>query len=780
MDYPGNGQYSRGITCYRGYSYPASAYDGSSEETACYSACGYGRPVYSGGTCAFNDAANKRVTVSIVLRSVTCPAGMTRVGLTTMCSPPPDFDDKNVGGGNGNVGGSGNGGSTDSSAGLEGSLPGGNGGGGDPPGECAMAPSDNSIFNAILATSNPFQLDEHRSVQVAGMLAGNPINIGSGNKYQVQQIYSGAGVFPLQLSLYYNSNISARQSAWGYGWSSSLDMGITEEAGKIKVARPDGRRYTFTPSANLYTSTPDVSATLSWRYSENGAINGWRYHSEEDITEIYDNTGKLLARYSPSGHAHHYSYDSQNRLLNISDTSGRTITLERDGSGRISAMLDPDGQRYAFVYDAKNNLGSLIWPDTLSRTLHYDDSRFPHALTGITDENGAQYATYAYDQYGRGILTEHAEGAGKVTLQYDAVNSLATVIDAHGNTTKMGYQLLHGRLQPTNTEEPCSNCVGGKRTSLRQYDAKGNLSVYVNYAGVRTEYSYEVSSRNLLTKLVAASGKPEQRTVHTEWHPIWRMKTRIAEPNRITRYVYNGQADADNQGALAQCAPNTAQNEAGLLPLLCKKTEQATADLDGSQGFAATALGTPRIWNYSYDASGQRLAMDGPRQDVSDVTTYSYYPWDDACSNGQTGCRGNIASITDAVGHQTRFTQYDAHGRVTEIIDSKNASTQLTYDIRGRLTSVNQGMLLTSYLYDAAGLLKQVDLPDGSKLHYSYDSAHRLTTIADGLGNNIRYTLDGLGNRIKEETLDLNGALARIISRSYGALNRLQQVMGGQ
>jgi YD repeat-containing protein len=72
-----------------------------------------------------------------------------------------------------------------------------------------------------------------------------------------------------------------------------------------------------------------------------------------------------------------------------------------------------------------------------------------------------------------------------------------------------------------------------------------------------------------------------------------------------------------------------------------------------------------------------------------------------------------------------------------------------------------------------------VTLPDGSYVTNTYDDAHRLTDIADSLGNSIHYTLDYWGNRITEQSTDFNGMLSRQISRVYDTLNQLTKVTGG-
>jgi YD repeat-containing protein len=84
----------------------------------------------------------------------------------------------------------------------------------------------------------------------------------------------------------------------------------------------------------------------------------------------------------------------------------------------------------------------------------------------------------------------------------------------------------------------------------------------------------------------------------------------------------------------------------------------------------------------------------------------------------------------------------------------------------------------TSYGYDNVGQLIQVNAPDGTVTNFSYDAAHRLIGATDAKGNSVSYTLDNMGNHIAEQVLDPSGNLQRSITRSFDALNRLQQVSG--
>ena len=159
------------------------------------------------------------------------------------------------------------------------------------------------------------------------------------------------------------------------------------------------------------------------------------------------------------------------------------------------------------------------------------------------------------------------------------------------------------------------------------------------------------------------------------------------------------------------------------------------------------------------------LTENGPRTDVTDVTTYAYY----TCTTGNE-C-GQLQTITNAP-QVTTFNTYNAHGQPLTITDPNDVVTTLTYDSRQRLASRHVGSEATTFDYWPTGLLKKVTLPDFYLL-YTYDNAHRLTRIDDGGGNYIVYTLDAMGNRTAENVYDPTNFLTRTHSRVFNSLNQL-------
>ncbi|MGZ3236890.1 MAG: RHS repeat-associated core domain-containing protein, partial [Burkholderiaceae bacterium] len=140
--------------------------------------------------------------------------------------------------------------------------------------------------------------------------------------------------------------------------------------------------------------------------------------------------------------------------------------------------------------------------------------------------------------------------------------------------------------------------------------------------------------------------------------------------------------------------------------------------------------------------------------------------------------KGDLKAITNAKGHVTQFTRYNAHGRPTLILDPNGLNIALSYYSRGWLYSLSSAGQTTIFDRYNNGLLKKASSPGGVFLQYTYNDAHQLTDIADELGNTIHYTLDPMGNRTKEDIKDPSKVLRQTHSRKYDTFNRLWKDIG--
>ena len=60
--------------------------------------------------------------------------------------------------------------------------------------------------------------------------------------------------------------------------------------------------------------------------------------------------------------------------------------------------------------------------------------------------------------------------------------------------------------------------------------------------------TYVRNSRGLELSRTEASGTPQERTIVTQWHPQFRLPTKITEPNKITEYTYDVQGHQLSRG----------------------------------------------------------------------------------------------------------------------------------------------------------------------------------------------------------------------------------------
>jgi YD repeat-containing protein len=636
-----------------------------------------------------------------------------------------------------------------------------------------------------------------------GSWCGNPVKIGTGNKFQAETDLAPVGANGLSFIRYYNSLIPAYDQAFAGYWQHTYTRRIVVNAAANKVTyfRNDGQQLIFNLISGVWTSDADVPDRLFTLTDSNGQKTWQVRVASTDETESYDVGGRLTSIQSRSGLTQRLTYsDGTNGsttgnggfvldatgnpttavlpagiLLRVADHFGRTLTLGYDSASRIVNVTDPAGGVFLYTYSAPTvqaNLTSVTFPDGSQRQYLYNEpvqtggANLPFALTGIADENGVRFATYSYDNFLRVTQTVHDAGgtnADRYQLNYNISGVQTTVTDPLGTSRTHNFQTILGVVKNTGISgSACPSCG----PAAQGFDANGNVVSRTDWNGNLTVYGYDLT-RDLETSRTEAFGTAQARTISTQWHPSFRLPSRVAEPLRITSYAYNG----DGGASCGVAADGT------LVPgVLCTKTIQPTSDATGASGFGAASAGAPRTWGYTYDANGSVLTMDGPRTDVSDVTLYAYY----ANNDPDPGKRGNVAAIANALGHTTRILAYNALGQPLTIVDPNGLTTTLTYDARRRLTSRNVGGETTIYSYDAVGQLIRVTLPDGSSLAYGYDAAHRLTGIADSLGSSIAYTLDAMGNRTREQVFDSAGSLAQTRSRVFDPLNRLAQEIGAQ
>ncbi len=645
--------------------------------------------------------------------------------------------------------------------------------------------------------------------------AGDPIDPASGNNFESVTDYRGSGSFPLEFTRYYNSIIAnqgvspggADQSV-GTGWTSNIaahlfvyiqvqtyapctdndqtthsgatdpNYGIVflcaqvpgDMPGRVTIWHGDGSQDVFD---GLFDGAPSGAFTTeAGSHGQLSFANGvYTYATTTGYTETYNLSGQLTQVQDKYGATHTYNYNYTTlggvqtlSSLVIADASGRSITLTYN-NGVITQMTDPAGNQYNYGYDTTpsdpgyGNLISLTYTykangnsSSQQVTYLYGNSAYPHALTGILDENesanptGPQYTSWTYDSAGRASSSQHAGGQDLTTITYDGDGS-ADVTEATGAVRHLTFQQVNGHNQLYTSSKRCLACDSD--IAQLGYDSNGHLASIQDFNGNITTYTMDATTGLELSRTEASndsSGNPATRTIATTWcgpaaiagnnsciTPAILPNT-ITELGRTTRYSY------------------TVSNNA-IIQVMKTVTDTAASP------------NVSRTTTMAYDGHGHVTSIDGPRNGTVDKTTLTYYSSPSAGNYDQY----DLATVT-AAGLTTTFSQYDANGFPIKILDPNSVERDITYDSHEKIivdtTGVNTNMQKDiDYTYSANGLLTRYEPVDGPLYTYAYDDAHRLISLDDGqLRYKIyTYALDTQGSHTDEYIYDC-GNLANCLN----------------
>ena len=566
-----------------------------------------------------------------------------------------------------------------------------------------------------------------------------PINTASGNLFETVPDYATAGPNVLSFTRYYNSLADPNSLAisLGAGWRSTFDRYLRISATSITAERPDGQELTFTLQNGVWASDSDIDVTLT-----NSGTN-WTLTDRNDGVETYTAISSTEATLSAfkgrNGYARTLSYNGSKQLTSVTDSFGRSLTFTYL-SGLLQTVTTPDGLTLSYSYTSSglnagvlDRLASVTYstsPQT-SQTYLYENTSLLFSLTGITDEDGNRYATWAYDGTGRAVSNFMGTAANQTTVAYDDTTGNRTITNALGESNVYKFTTLQGIPKLTEIDRQATSTTAAA-TELFTYDANGYVASQTDWNGNQTTFVNDVHGQPTTT--VEAVGTMQTRTTAVTYLSGFHLPSQVVRPGITTSFTYDGSGN-----------------------LLTKTmTDTTTSSVPYSTN------GQNRVSTFTYGNYGLPATAKTARSDVNGTTTYAY-------------SQGALTKITNALSQSVNITN-TAGGRPVTVVDANGVTTTLGYDPRQRLTSravaTAAGTLTTSFGYDAAGNLLSTTLPDGSSLTNTYDTAHRLTKVTDSLGNYTSYTLDGFGDRTQTSVYTSAGTLTWQGTGTFDALGR--------
>ncbi|WP_162258708.1 DUF6531 domain-containing protein, partial [Lysobacter sp. Root96] len=506
---------------------------------------------------------------------------------------------------------------------------------------------------------------------------GNPINVGVANKMQTEVDYTGSGAFPLEFVRTYNSLFGPYTTSFFGYWVGNYDRAVLPGASPddVIVTRRDGKAYFFAIVADAGVTSADVSDRLYRLRDGSGNVSGWKYVTSNDEVELYGVDGKLKLVTNRDGFTQTLTYSDQytsatvarypGLLIAVTDANGRSLQITYDADNRVTTVTDPVGGVIRYTYDTRGNLSTRVDADGKTRTYLYNEtglsgnSYLYYSLTGIVGEDGVRYASFSYDYSGNATSTEHAGGVDKVTVTYNGGGN-ATVVDANGASRTYAFTQAFQVPRLTSVQEPCPACVGGVGTRSVTLDGNGYANVLTDTAGVTTDYDHD--ARGLQTRRVdSANNASAKRTIETDWHAALRVPTERRSYNAAnalvgkTAWTYNARGQALTSTAIDPATPTTTRTST---TTYCEQTD-------------ITAGTCPLL--------GLVTSINGPRTDVADITTFTYYASDDAsCASAPTTCphrKGDLWKVTNALGQIVETLAFDGAGRPLSVKDANGVVT---------------------------------------------------------------------------------------------------------
>ncbi|RRC95293.1 type IV secretion protein Rhs [Schaalia canis] len=456
-----------------------------------------------------------------------------------------------------------------------------------------------------------------------------------------------------------------------------------------------------------------------------------------------DLAGRVVERISPEGVSVRYTYDACGRVEGVHDVAG-TTTFEYDFCSRVTKRISPTGEESCFSYDPVGRLVEASIPGVGRSQYRYDlcgrvvFSREP--LTGVR--------RFSYDQAGQ--LVRAVNGVGGTTrYEYDVMGRLRVVIDPAGGVSRREYDVA-GRLVALT--DPLGN------VTRASYDAAGRLVTQMGPDGVELSFEYNAAGERVATY---ANGKLLTRVERDLVARTVRLLDHTHPDGRATTH----ELAFDHAGRLV----SRTHERAGQV-----RVARWEYDRDGRRSAFINPDGARTT--YTYDETGRLTCVEHPTLGRVDLT------YDEA---------GRLLRANSSEG--SRHWLYEAGWLAAHWQDEADAargSARVSYDVWGRVSTVEDAGVIYTYAYDdahqlcevrsSAGTLNQWEydqagrltrsLCDGVETVFEYDQASQLTRMTSG-GDSTVYTYDQKGRRVSAQS-----ASGKRVHYAWDARNWLAEI----
>ena len=583
------------------------------------------------------------------------------------------------------------------------------------------------------------------------------------------------------------------QKLYGLGCGWRLNFSSIEISGNQKYLHlAAGETYEIkSDSSGLHLKDyplDDLTLTKQSNLFSNGST-----HSEYCLTyqdgkrEYFDSEGKLIGIQDRNGNTITLVHTKENGYphIAITDTLGRETIISGTSteSGHRMTVQLPDG--ITLIYELLHEDNAYIlasYQDAAGNKTHYSYEKSSTNFSIKTDEAGICRNTYL--------------NLATITHPTNA-QSIYTYEKATRNLGKQGFMEVY-RLT-SRADKLGSETFNQQTFSYSENDCSGYPSIH-DPEKLGEDYQY-------YTSVSEADGSVTTTTFNFKHLPISVEYCNASVVLQKAYYTYDARKQPVQQKIEYFSSGAQAQSFTAITAAEYDSKGNTTASWSAQANGVTTD--TEYRTSYTYDSAYGLLLTKTYKTDA-DTTI-------EVCNTLDSSKKNIIRTETFRNGVKTACTEYDydAYGNVirekryhdgfsaydtTEYTYDRNAyltqakhtgiltadgagaasspgqpagtiTTDYTYDVLGRMTSVTDGSgNLTAYTYDAAGNVTQCTNPDGTFVRYDRDYVGNKLTVTDENGSQLRYTYTPLG--LEYETIDMQSGLV-MTRKEYDEQSRL-------
>ena len=582
------------------------------------------------------------------------------------------------------------------------------------------------------------------------------------------------------------------------------------------------------PNGRLIESDYDIRDRVTLRTDQLGQIEAFGYDGNDNVIEEQDGEGRITRHFyndldhrirselpedrtrrwgrnvfgeatsetNPRDFVTTHDYDALGRRITTILPDDSEITREYDPAGNRTLENDARGFVTTWTHDGLNRRTGRTDPGDTGTSQSWSYDTAGNVLTH-TDRRGIETRT-TYDGENR-PLEERRAGVLMARYEYDAAGNETLMVDANGRETTHEYDLAGRKLtrtRPGNTETSWTYSPMGEvltrtdpdgRVTTNTRDLRQHLETRTNNAGETTIHEYDLAG-NRTRKI-----RPEEGEWEYEYDAADRLVEVTNPENESTTYTWDangnhtGQTDAKNRTTTFEY-DELDHLSARIYP---DSTEEAYVhDAHGNRIEHTDADGQTRT--FTYDSLDRRITASYPDATGSQAIQVEY----------EYDGNGNRTEVTESLaagGTATTTFQYDAFDRLERETDRYGQTTAHVYDLKGNrieridatgtttygidaldrtetITAPNRGAV--QYTYSDAGLVTQIDHPDGTRTEQTYDEAGRIATVEHYNGGEreayYEYAYDDNGNRISQ--IEDLGSGETETTYQYDGADRLTEV----